>query len=105
MTEMTTTFDAQHVVDVLEEHRENIMEGQRHQFFGDNEGALSHAIESINNLTELLFEVLGEDNRRELRQLTADTHGQATYYGLDDDVEWCDAWDAAHPEAVAAAAN
>lgn len=99
MTEMTTTFDAQSVVDALEEHRENIMEGQKHQFYGDDEGALQHAISSINLLMDLLFKtVLTEENRRELRQLTADTHNQATYFGLDDDVEWCDAWEAAHPE-------
>lgn len=98
MTEMTATFDPQTVVDVLEKHRENIMDGQTKQMFGDTEGALGHAIESINSLMDLLFDVLGEDNRRELRQLTADTHHNATYFGLDDDVEWADAWDEAHPE-------
>ena len=101
MTEMTTTFDPQRVVDVLEDHRENIMDGQTRQMFGDTEGALDRAIKSINMLMDLLFnDVLTEENRRELRQLTADTRNHATYFGLPDDVEWCDAWDAAHPESV-----
>lgn len=98
MTEMNTTFDAQKVVDVLEEHRKNIVDGQMKQMRGNDSGALDHAIDSVNMLTDLLFEVLGDENRRELRQLTADTHHNATYFGLDDDVEWADAWDAAHPE-------
>lgn len=99
MSEMTTTFDPQRVVDVLEDHRANIVEGQMKQMFGDTEGALGHAIDSINMLMNLLFDdVLPEENRRELRQLTADTHNHATYYSLPDDEEWCDAWDAAHPE-------
>ena len=99
MSEMTTTFDPQSVVDALEDHRENIMEGQMKQMYGDTEGALAHAIKSINSLMDLLFkDVLSEENRRELRQLTADTRNHATYYSLPDDEEWCDAWDAAHPE-------
>jgi hypothetical protein len=101
MSEMTATFDPQTVVDVLEKHRENIMDGQMKQMYGDAEGALGHAIESINMLMDMLFkDMLSEESRRELRQLTADTHHNATYFGLDDDVEWADAWDAAHPEYV-----
>lgn len=99
MTEMTTTFDPQRVVDVLEDHRENIMDGQTAQMFGNTEHALGHAIKSINMLMDLLFQdMLPEEQRRELRQLTADTRHRATYFGLDDDEEWCDEWDAAHPE-------
>ena len=99
MTEMNATFDPQRVVDVLEEHRENILDGQSHQMLGDNDAALHHAIKSINMLMDLLFDdMLSEENRRELRQLTADTRHTATYFGLPDDVEWADAWDAAHPE-------
>ena len=95
---MTATFDAQTLVDVLEDHRQNIMDGQEKQFFGDTEGALGHAIKSINMLMDLVFGMLSDDTKRELRQLTADTHHQATYFGLPDDVEWCDNWDAEHPE-------
>lgn len=96
MTEMTATFDAQAVVDRIEEHRENIQDGQFKQMIGDTEGALGHAIKSINLLMDVVFGMLSEDNRRELRQLTADTHGVATYFHLDDDVEWCDEYDRTH---------
>ena len=100
MSEMTATFNPQLVVDALEDHRENIMTGQTKQMFGDTEGALGHAIDSINSLMDLLFGMLSEENRRELRQLTADTRHHATYFNLPDDEEWCDEWDAAHPEHV-----
>lgn len=96
MTEMTATFDPQTLVDALEEHRLNIMDGQQKQWFGDDTGALDHAIKSVNLLTTTIFGLLTDDQRRELRQLTADTHGQAVYFQLPDDVEWCDEWDAAH---------
>ena len=96
MTEMTATFDANAVVDVIEEHRENINEGQFKQMIGDTEGALEHAVKSINLLMDMVFHMLSEDNRRELRQLTADTKGVATYFNLDDDVEWCDEYDRTH---------
>jgi hypothetical protein len=96
MTEMTATFDADAVVDAIEEHRLNINEGMFKQMIGDTEGALEHAIKSINLLMETMFGMLSEDNRRELRQLTADTKGVATYFQLDDDVEWCDEYDRTH---------
>ena len=96
MTEMTATFDAQAVVDRIEEHRENIQDGQFKQMIGDTEGALEHAIKSINLLMDVVFGMLSEDNRRELRQLTADTHHVATYFHLDDDVEWADEYDRTH---------
>lgn len=93
MTEMTATFDAQTVVDALEDHRKNINDGQWKQAMGDTEGALGHAIYSINLLTKTLFNLLGEDNRREIRQLTVDTHNEANYFDLPDDVEFCDEFD------------
>lgn len=101
MTEMTATFDPQAVVDAMEQHRQNINEGMMKQFFGDESGALQHAITSLNLLTSTIFGMLSEENRRELRQLTADTHGVATYFDLPDDEAWCDEWDAAHDEANA----
>lgn len=93
MTNMTASFDPQPLVDALEEHRLNINEGQWKQFNGDESGALDHAIKSINLLTHTLFSILGEENRRELRQITADTHNAATYFDLPDDVEFCDEFD------------
>lgn len=101
MTEMTATFDPQLVVDALEEHRKNINEGMQKQWEGDTEAALGHAIASINNLMDTLFGMLSTDNRRELRQLTADTHHVATYYQLPDDEEWCDEFDLAQAHAAA----
>lgn len=96
MTTMITTFDAQTVVDALEDHRQNINDGQFKQFVGDTEGALGHAIYSLNLLTTTLMNVLGEDNRRELRQLTADTRGVATRFNLPDDDDFCDEFDRQH---------
>ena len=96
MTEMTATFDPQVLVDALEEHRNNIMEGQVKQMNGDGEGALAHAVASLNLLVNTLFGILSEDNRSELRQLTADTHHVSAYFQLPDDVDWCDEYDLAH---------
>gem|GEM_PF-6486355 len=66
------------------------------QMAGDGAGALDHAVTSLNLLAGTLFGILSEDNRRELRQLTADTHHVSAYFGLPDDVDWCDEYDLAH---------
>lgn len=96
MSKMTATFDPQTVVDALEEHRQNINDGMFKQLLGDTEGALGHAIKSLNLLMTTLAGVLGEDNMRDLRQLTADTHDVATRFGLDDDEEFIDEFDRQH---------
>ena len=94
MSMITVSFDAEELTDKLEEHRLNINEGQRKQWFGDDEGALSHAIESSNLLTHLLLDNLTDDQKRQLRELTIERHDEATYFGLPDDVEFCDNFDA-----------
>lgn len=95
MTEMTATFDAQKLADTLEEHRQNINDGQLDQMLGDTEGALSHAISSLNMLVHAILDMIGEDNARTLRQITADSHGVATRMGLPDDEEFLKAFDEA----------
>lgn len=97
MTEMTATFDPQAVVDQLEEHRALINDGQFRQMIGDTEGALGYAIAALNlTMSTLLEVVLSEENRRDLRQLTADTHNVATRFQLEDDEEFLAAFDKAH---------
>jgi len=96
MTKMNTEFDAEAVVDALEAHRNNISEGMFEQAMGNNEGALTKAIESLNLLAQTLMDVLGEENRRELRQLTTERHGVSAYFDLEDDVEFCDEYDRTH---------
>lgn len=94
MSKITVTFDAEDFVDQLEDHRKNIIDGQMAQMEGDDSHALDHAIYSINLLTHLFLDNLDDDTKRQLRDLTIERHDVATYFGLSDDVEFCDNFDA-----------
>jgi hypothetical protein len=94
MSKITVTFDAEDLVDQLEDHRKNIVDGQMAQMKGEDAHALDHAIYSINLLTTLLLNNLDDDTKRQLRDLTIERHDEATYFGLPDDVEFCDNFDA-----------
>lgn len=94
MSKITISFDAENLVDQLEDHRKNILDGQDAQWQGDDSHALDHAIYSVNLLTHLILDNLTDDQKLQLRELTVERHDVAVYVGLPDDVEFADKFDA-----------
>ena len=90
MSKISISFEAEDLVDQLEDHRKNILDGQQAQWEGDDAHALDHAIYSINLLTHLLLDNLTDEQKLQLRELTIERHDEATYFGLPDDVEFAD---------------